>query len=60
MVLRNLKALRELKASPISMTVQNFGQLNVGQQQTNLAQPNGGEPAQPTERPNRKRGKRTA
>ena len=37
MVLRNLKALRELKASPISMTVQNFGQLNVGQQQTNLA-----------------------
>jgi hypothetical protein len=39
MVLRNLKALRELKASPISMTVQNFGQLNVGQQQTNLARP---------------------
>ncbi len=38
MVIRNLKALRDLKAAPISMTVQNYGQLNVGQAQTNLAQ----------------------
>ncbi len=39
MVIRNLKALRDLKAAPISMTVQNFGQLNVGQAQTNVTQP---------------------
>jgi len=35
MVLRNIKALRDLKASSLSLTVQNYGQLNVGQVQTN-------------------------
>ena len=39
LVLRNLKMLRDLKTTPIAMTVQNFGQLNVGTQQTNTAQP---------------------
>jgi hypothetical protein len=39
MVLRNLQALRDLKATPLSMTVQNYGQLNVAHQQANLAQP---------------------
>lgn len=35
MVIRNIKALRDLKASPLALTVQNYGQLNVGQMQTN-------------------------
>ena len=59
LVLRNLKALRELKAAPISMTVQNFGQLNVGQQQTNVAQPNSEDSAHPDEQRSR-RGSRPA
>jgi len=37
MVIRNLKALRDLKAAPVALNVQNYGQLNVGQVQTNLA-----------------------
>ncbi len=55
MVLRNLKALRDLKTAPINMTVQNYGQLNVGQAQTNLARPlteaavTPGNPPTPTE-----------
>ena len=39
MVIRNLKMLRELKSTPLAVTVQNFGQLNVAQAQTNVAQP---------------------
>jgi len=39
MVIRNLKALRDLKATPLALTVQNYGQMNVGQAQTNVAQP---------------------
>lgn len=39
MVIRNLKALRDLKATPLALTVQNYGQVNVGQAQTNVAQP---------------------
>ena len=39
MVIRNLKLLRELKTTPLAVTVQNFGQLNVAQAQTNVAQP---------------------
>ena len=38
MVIRNLKALRDLKATPLALTVQNYGQLNVAQQQANLMQ----------------------
>ncbi len=37
MVIRNLKALRDLKALPLALNVQNYGQLNVGQAQTNVA-----------------------
>jgi len=36
MVIRNLQLLRELKTTPLTLTVQNVGQLNVGQVQTNL------------------------
>ncbi len=39
MVARNLRLLRDLKAAPLALTVQNFGQLNVAQAQTNVAQP---------------------
>ncbi|MDP9374402.1 MAG: hypothetical protein M3Q65_18515, partial [Chloroflexota bacterium] len=39
MVLRNLKALRDLKAAPITLNVTNLGQMNVGQAQTNVTQP---------------------
>ncbi len=39
MVIRNLKMLRDLKTTPLALTVQNFGQLNVAQQQANLVQP---------------------
>ncbi len=39
MVIRNLQLLRELKATPLAVTVENYGQVNVGQVQTNLAQP---------------------
>jgi hypothetical protein len=38
MVIRNLKALRDLKTAPLALTVQNYGQLNVAQQQANLMQ----------------------
>ena len=39
MVIRNLKALRDLQAAPLALSVQNYGQLNVGQQQANSIQP---------------------
>ena len=39
MVIRNLQLLRELKTTPLALTVENYGQVNVGQVQTNLAQP---------------------
>lgn len=39
MMIRNLKMLRDLKTTPLALTVENYGQLNVGQQQTNLTQP---------------------
>ncbi len=39
MVIRNLQLLRELKTTPLAVTVENYGQVNVGQVQTNLAQP---------------------
>lgn len=39
MVIRNLQLLRELKSTPLAVTVENYGQVNVGQVQTNLAQP---------------------
>ncbi len=39
MVIRNLTLLRELKATPLALTVENYGQVNVGQVQTNVAQP---------------------
>ncbi len=45
MVIRNLKMLRELKSTPLAVTVQNFGQLNVAQAQTNVAQPAPGKAA---------------
>jgi hypothetical protein len=35
LVIRNLRALRELKGGPLSLTVTNVGQLNLAQQQTN-------------------------
>jgi len=47
MVIRNLKALRDLKAAPLALSVQNYGQLNVGQTQTNLAK----SPDAPPDRP---------
>src|SRR5262249_44829191 len=37
MVIRNLRMLRELKGGPLSVTVANYGQMNVGQEQTNVA-----------------------
>lgn len=39
MVIRNLQLLRELKSTPLAVTVENYGQVNVGQVQTNLATP---------------------
>ena len=36
MFLRNLRALRELKQSPIQVNIQQAGQVNVGQQQVNV------------------------
>jgi len=36
MFLRNLRALRELKAHPISVSIGQAGQVNVGQQQVNV------------------------
>ncbi len=39
MVIRNLKMLRDLKTTPLALTVANYGQLNVGQAQTNIAAP---------------------
>ena len=39
MLIRNLRALRELRTPGLGMTVQNFGQLNVGQTQANTAAP---------------------
>jgi len=39
MVVRNLRLLRELKTAPLALTVANYGQLNVGQAQTNVAAP---------------------
>lgn len=39
MVIRNLKLLRELKTAPLALTVENYGQMNVGQVQTNVAKP---------------------
>ncbi len=38
MVIHNLKMLRDPKAPPITLTVQNFGQVNVSQQQGNVPQ----------------------
>ena len=46
MVIRNLKMLRDLKTTPLALTVENYGQLNVGQRQTNLARPAGAEQQQ--------------
>ena len=37
MLIRNLRALRELKGAPLAVRVENYGQLNVGQTQTNTA-----------------------
>ncbi len=37
LVLRNLRALKELTGTPLAVTVANYGQLNVGQTQTNQA-----------------------
>lgn len=45
MVIRNLKMLRELKSTPLAVTVENYGQLNLGQTQTNIARPAPGEVA---------------
>ncbi len=42
MVIRNLQLLRELKSTPLALTVENYGQVNVGQVQTNLAQSGAG------------------
>ena len=39
MFLRNLKALRELKVSPINVNIGQAGQVNVAQQQVNVAGP---------------------
>lgn len=39
MVIRNLQLLRELKSTPLALTVENYGQVNVGQVQTNVAKP---------------------
>lgn len=47
MVARNLRLLRDLKAAPLALTVQNFGQLNVAQAQTNVAQQPAGEHSPP-------------
>ena len=41
-LLRNLRALRELKGATLALRVENYGQMNVGQTQTNQA----GDPAQ--------------
>lgn len=38
-VIRNIKALRDLQGGPLTVNVTNHGQLNVGQAQTNVAQP---------------------
>jgi hypothetical protein len=38
-VLRNLKALQELRGPAGPLTVANYGQINVGQTQTNQAGP---------------------
>lgn len=38
LVLRNLRMLRELKGGALSLTVANYGQVNVGQQQSNHAE----------------------
>ena len=35
LVIRNLRVLRELKSTPLAVTVANYGQVNVGQTQTN-------------------------
>lgn len=37
MVIRNLRALRDLKAIPLALNVQNYGQMNVGQAQANIS-----------------------
>ena len=39
LVIRNLRALRELKGGPLAVTVANYGQVNVGQTQTNQVRP---------------------
>jgi len=55
MVIRNLQLLRELKATPLAVTVENYGQLNLGQSQTNIAQPVPGEMTGSSPRPAAKR-----
>ena len=48
MVIRNLQALRDLQAAPLALNVQNYGQLNVGQAQTNLSKAQQVQPEPPT------------
>ncbi len=57
MVIRSLQLLRELKSAPVAVTVENYGQVNVGQVQTNLAQPvpEGAAPATGPKRRTRRR-----
>jgi len=58
LVIRNLRALRELKGGPLSLTVANYGQVNVGQTQTNQAALD--PPARPSRRGGRRPGKATS
>ena len=41
MFLRNLKALRDLKTMPVNVNIAQAGQVNVAQQQVNLADTGG-------------------
>ena len=45
MVIRNLRALRDLQAAPLALNVGSIGQLNLGQVQTNVARPSETQPA---------------
>jgi hypothetical protein len=42
LVIRNLRALRELKGGPLAVAVANFGQVNIAQQQANAVGPDTG------------------
>jgi hypothetical protein len=50
LVIRNLRTLRELKTAPLNLNVANFGQLNVGQTQTNVGK---------SEKPSKRQRRRT-